>query len=647
GGALAQVVIDANRDLNVTAGSIGNVVSKLTLAAGREFAQDLTPVNWIVTGANGELRVTSGGDLVVRFLSQLKADGLIALTSTGYDDDGDMVGGNLMVVEELRGFSSANPRNVTLSAANLLHIQQHVTAGQKLSIDADTILLSRQAILRSNTDFALGFGVDEPSFVASLAGSLSSLAAPVIEIGANTRVEIEQGDVFTDDLNGVNGLVLAGGVVTLDVKQVDVVEYGELWDVVSTINGPITGAGALTKTGDGALVLNGASNYAGATSFEGGTVELNGSLGGPAPVVVTDTTLYAGGNIAGSLTIGDGSTLVIGSQALVVDTINTGPLTFKSGSSLELEISAGASDRVNVSGAVTIETGSAVELVTLDGYLPPAGQQVMLINNDTAADPVMGGFSQFSAKNLAGEDQNGALTYIGGDGNDISFLGVTMEMYLDADGNLVIRDKVPGGRDDSLTITYDTVNQVITFNDPHAVIGIVGVIPGSNYVGEHTVSVPFSSITGEVQINTLGGNDSLTITGGAAVETITHRPTAALDGSIDMTGRSRVSYVGVETIDDQLMATNRTFEFWGGGETISVGDATANDSRMRIDSTLGPQIDFRLPSSLLSVLAGSGDDTVNLNSLDSQFAASLVIDGGGGVDGVNLLTSIWLASGKT
>ena len=79
GGTLGEILIDAHRDLDLTGGSLGPVTSKLTLHAGRELAEDLNPVSWTVTGANGELDVSTGGDLTVNSLSVLQANRRISL----------------------------------------------------------------------------------------------------------------------------------------------------------------------------------------------------------------------------------------------------------------------------------------------------------------------------------------------------------------------------------------------------------------------------------------------------------------------------------------------------------------------------------------------------------------------------------------
>ena len=88
-----------------------------------------------------------------------------------------------------------------------------------------------------------------------------------------------------------------------------------------TINGGLTGAGLLSTSGPGVLLLTGSNPFDGTISVAAGTLEVDGSLAGAVPVQVAGT-LQGDGSIAGSVVIGGtlkgvaGQTLTVGNLSL-------------------------------------------------------------------------------------------------------------------------------------------------------------------------------------------------------------------------------------------------------------------------------------------------------------------------------------------
>ncbi|MCX7400043.1 MAG: hypothetical protein NT138_20430 [Planctomycetales bacterium] len=125
-----------------------------------------------------------------------------------------------------------------------------------------------------------------------------------------------------------------------------------------------------------------------------------------------------------------------------------------------------------------------------------------------------------------------------------------------------------------------------------------------------------------------------------------------------------ITYTGTEPIRDDLIADARTFSFGstvgGGTETINVsaiGDTVAMaavvpsrpaiSSRTlnnRIVSDLTPSISFANPRTQLTLNAGLGNDTININSLHMDYRAALAVNGDGGTDAVNLNSSLTLGN---
>ena len=136
---------------------------------------------------------------------------------------------------------------------------------------------------------------------------------------------------------------------------------------------------------------------------------------------------------------------------------------------------------------------------------------------------------------------------------------------------------------------------------------------------------------------------------GGTTTSVAHAFTNANDGSITLADAiaGTINYTGLEPITDNLIATDRSFTFNGGAETITVTDGTASDGMTRIDSTLGESVDFANPTGSLTINAGSGDDTVTTTSVDAAYHVDLTINGDANTDTVNLNADITFASGES
>ena len=96
------------------------------------------------------------------------------------------------------------------------------------------------------------------------------------------------------DLNRSNcGVTLGTGGGTFSINS----------GLALTISNPVVGSGALTKTGAGALVLNGPDSHAGGTTVSAGNLTISGLSGAGTVTVAAGATLAGNGMIAGNSTI--------------------------------------------------------------------------------------------------------------------------------------------------------------------------------------------------------------------------------------------------------------------------------------------------------------------------------------------------------
>ncbi len=173
-------------------------------------------------------------------------------------------------------------------------------------------------------------------------------------------------EIQTQDFTASVPITLVGGTTsTIDIAV----------DLDGSIDGVLSGGGALTKTGGGTLTLSAANTYTGATTIGGGTLALglDAALASSSITVASRATfdvsemdnftlgngqtLTGAGMVVGPLTLASGAILAPGSLAFADG------LTLVGGSILEFQLGS-TSDWLEVTGGLLI--GPATGLVTLN-----------------------------------------------------------------------------------------------------------------------------------------------------------------------------------------------------------------------------------------------------------------------------------------
>ncbi|MBK6589387.1 MAG: Ig-like domain repeat protein [Acidobacteria bacterium] len=236
-------------------------------------------------------------------------------------------------------------------------------------------------------------------------------------------------------------------------------------------------------------------------------------------------------------------------------------------------------------------------------------------------------------------------------------------------GNLVITDANGGTSNDNITISCTTAPPptMVVISDP------------GNSLNQ---SFELSSITGNITVNTLGGNDSLTldlagcnftangvtfnggdptsapgdklIILGGSTTTQTFNFTNEHDGSVVLAGGARsgtINYTGLEPVSSTVTAANVVLNYSTITETITVSQDAGTPAQTLVDSNVGGEsVSFVNPTTSLQINGGdTGDDTINVNGFGTSgggFTASLTINGGTGNDTVSLNADINFAAGN-
>jgi autotransporter-associated beta strand protein len=295
--------------------------------------------------------------------------------------------------------SAANNYNLTIDGAGDVDMDGDVSNGGSGSSGIIKNGAGKLTLSGNNT-FTGGLTVNNGVVLLAHDGALNSTTPNAVTFTGGT-LRLNGHSVSVSGLSGASGSVenAAGtaAVFNIDLGSVD----GSFGGTIQ--NGAGGGALSLRKQGTKTLTLTAANSYSGFTEVLGGTLRLNGTHTGGGAYTIGDgvnaATFSGNGTTDAPVTVKAAAFISPGNS---IDTLHTGSLTIDGGSlvaevnfnnSLSLQPTA---DQVDVSGDVTINSGSSLQLELLDvpsGTLSQPRTVVLVKNN--GPNPV-GGAGQFA-----------------------------------------------------------------------------------------------------------------------------------------------------------------------------------------------------------------------------------------------------------
>ena len=521
----------------------------------------------------------------------------------------------------------------------------------------------------------------------------------------NDRLEL-LGDVVVGSPGGTTRLDFAGTDVQIngnatfmgnvDVKA-DTANVSGAVNVVGdstvTLDAPLTGTN-LVKEGSGTLVLREANSYTGLTEVREGTLIVEGSIDSRGDIVVSaGARLEGDGVVAGRIVASEESTISPSDpqNGLSIETLRVGGLSMTSTTTLSLEIDGQTSDQIVVAPASgpgapigTVSLGGALLDLSVGGTVSPATEFV-LISND-GVDPVDGRLRAFFdadgsmlsqprlledgatvLNSLGAPGQNAHITYFGGDGNDVTIVtsggfdiasqgatlvtrnGVNLEIRTGTDlaaataAAPVIRPIL--GRSDNIVRIVGSSADDTLFVD---VDDFFSQAPGApNFTGSIVMDAGESS----------GDNDQIRIFDSNPATsddpTIDYEFLRGENGIVTIDPRSglpklQIRFNQTEAIHHSIDSNQTTFQFAGEDDQVTLSVDPGNENQTLVetlsDGEPNTSISFVSPQEQLAIRLCDGDDTLTIQGIADDFAASIRMNGEDGSDRVVVAADLSLGS---
>ncbi|MFV3369584.1 autotransporter domain-containing protein [Pseudomonas sp. NY15435] len=333
---------------------------------------------------NGELTLAGSHDLTlngnVGGNGSLAKNGSSALALNGANtySGGTLLNGGTLVLGNAGALGSGSltaANGTTLDSSTALTLNNAVTLAGELTLAGSNDLSLAGVISGAGSLTKQGTSNLTLSGDNTFSGALNILDGSLTLSGDNAlgNASLNVSDAAAVGVSGITVLGALSGEGDLSLAAGSELQVGSN-NADSVYGGNLNGAGSLSKTGSGKLVLNGQSSITGGTRVNAGSLIIGGASGSTASLasdvqVANGAMLGGHGTLIGRLDVASGATLNPGNSIgmLHVD----GDVNLAAGSTLQIEANPdGSSDKLISTGTVTVAGANLQVLAGAGDWAP-------------------------------------------------------------------------------------------------------------------------------------------------------------------------------------------------------------------------------------------------------------------------------------
>jgi autotransporter-associated beta strand protein len=318
---------------------------------GTKFFDNSSAGNATITSPHGGLNFynnSTAGNATLNFLSGTRDSNELSFynnSSAGHA----IINGSSNSGSTIDFYDNSTAASATINNLLVTSFHNSSSAGNATIVNGDNFSLSALNFFDNSTAGNAAI-INFTSTIFPNAKSVTDFSATT---GPNGDNKISAGSIAGDGIFFLGGNQLTVGSNGTSTQVIGVIEDGGI-HCFSNCTG-----GSLVKVGAGTLMLSGMNTYTGATTVNGGVLEVDGSTAPSSLTTVNANAALTGTGTVGNTTIASGGLFAPGNGAAGSAISVSGNLAFQSGAAYLVQVNPAMSSFTSVTGTATLG-GAAV-----------------------------------------------------------------------------------------------------------------------------------------------------------------------------------------------------------------------------------------------------------------------------------------------